>query len=71
MKIAIIGTGISGLTAAYLLNRKHDISVFEAGDTIGGHTATVDIQMPMVKSWRLIPALLSITNGPIRILLNC
>ena len=46
MKIAIIGTGISGLTAAYLLNRKHDISVFEAGDTIGGHTATVDIQMP-------------------------
>ena len=46
MKIAIIGTGISGLTAAYLLNRKHDITVFEANDTIGGHTATVDIQMP-------------------------
>lgn len=46
MKIAIIGTGISGLTAAYLLNRKHDITVFEAADTIGGHTATVDVQMP-------------------------
>lgn len=46
MKIAIIGTGISGLTCAYLLNRKHDITVFEAGDTIGGHTATVDIRMP-------------------------
>jgi predicted NAD/FAD-binding protein len=46
MKIAIIGTGISGLTAAYLLNRKHDITVYEAGDTIGGHTATVDIQLP-------------------------
>jgi predicted NAD/FAD-binding protein len=46
MKIAIIGTGISGLTAAYLLNRKHDITVYEAGDTIGGHTATVDVEMP-------------------------
>lgn len=46
MKIAIIGTGISGLTCAYLLNRKHDITVFEAGDSIGGHTATVDIEMP-------------------------
>ncbi|MBK8103649.1 MAG: FAD-dependent oxidoreductase [Cellvibrionales bacterium] len=46
MKIAIIGTGIAGLTAAYLLNRKHDITVFEAGSTIGGHTATVDITMP-------------------------
>ena len=46
MRIAIIGTGIAGLTAAYLLNRKHDITVFEAGDSIGGHTATVDINMP-------------------------
>lgn len=46
MKIAIIGTGISGLTCAYLLNRKHDITVFEASNTIGGHTATVDITMP-------------------------
>lgn len=46
MKIAIIGTGISGLTCAYLLNRKHDITVFEAADSIGGHTATVDIEMP-------------------------
>jgi predicted NAD/FAD-binding protein len=46
MKIAIIGTGISGLTCAYLLNRRHDITVFEASENIGGHTATVDIQMP-------------------------
>ena len=45
MKIAIIGTGISGLTCAYLLNRQHDITVFEAGNSIGGHTATVDIEM--------------------------
>ena len=46
MKIAIIGTGISGLTCAYLLNRRHEITVFEASNNIGGHTATVDITMP-------------------------
>ncbi|PTQ67723.1 NAD(P)/FAD-dependent oxidoreductase [Pseudomonas sp. GV071] len=45
MKIAIIGSGISGLTTAYLLNRQHDIQVFEASDWIGGHTHTVDVQV--------------------------
>jgi predicted NAD/FAD-binding protein len=43
MKIAIIGSGISGLTSAYLLNRQHDIHVFEASSWIGGHTHTVDV----------------------------
>ena len=45
MKIAIVGIGIAGLTSAYLLNRKHDISVFEAADWIGGHTHTVDVSV--------------------------
>lgn len=45
MKIAIIGTGISGLTAAYLLHRHHDITIYEANDYIGGHTATVDVEL--------------------------
>ena len=40
MKIAIIGTGISGNTAAYHLHKQHDITVFEAGNHIGGHTHT-------------------------------
>lgn len=44
MKIAIIGSGISGLTNAYLLNRKHHITVFEASDWIGGHTHTVEVK---------------------------
>ena len=44
-KIAIIGSGISGLTAAYLLNKKHDVTVFEAGDYIGGHTHTVPVTL--------------------------
>ena len=45
MRIAIIGSGIAGLTCAYLLNRKHAITVFEAGDWIGGHTHTVDVEV--------------------------
>ena len=43
-KIAIIGSGISGLTCAYLLAKKYDITVFEKNDYIGGHTATVDVE---------------------------
>ena len=42
-RIAIIGSGISGLTCAYLLSRKHHITLFEANNYLGGHTATVDI----------------------------
>lgn len=45
MRIAIVGTGISGLTAAFLLHKDHDISVFEAGNYIGGHTHTVTISV--------------------------
>ena len=41
MKIAIIGTGIAGMTAAYSLCREHDLTVFEANSYIGGHTNTV------------------------------
>lgn len=43
MRIAIIGTGISGLTCAHLLHPHHHITVFEAGDYIGGHTHTVKV----------------------------
>ena len=43
MKIAIVGSGISGMTAAYLLNRKHDITLFEKDNRLGGHTATKNV----------------------------
>lgn len=42
--IAIIGSGVSGLTAAYLLSKKNNVTVFEKEPIIGGHTATVDIE---------------------------
>lgn len=44
MKIAVIGSGIAGLVAAYRLHSKHVITVFEANDYVGGHTNTVEIE---------------------------
>ncbi|MFV0928530.1 NAD(P)/FAD-dependent oxidoreductase [Pseudomonas palmensis] len=45
MKIAIIGSGIAGLTCAHLLQRQHAITLYESSDRIGGHTHTVDVQL--------------------------
>jgi predicted NAD/FAD-binding protein len=44
MRIAVIGSGISGMTAAYRLNASHDVTVYEAGASAGGHTNTVDVE---------------------------
>jgi predicted NAD/FAD-binding protein len=44
MNIAVIGGGISGLTAAYLLGNDHQVSVFEKDDHAGGHTLTLDVE---------------------------
>lgn len=43
MKIAIIGTGIAGMTAGHLLHGRHELTLFEAGDYIGGHTNTIEV----------------------------
>jgi uncharacterized protein len=43
MNIAIVGSGISGLVAAHQLHRHHKITVFEAGEHIGGHTHTIPV----------------------------
>jgi len=44
MRIAIIGTGVAGLVTAHLLQDRHDITVFEARDRIGGHVNTIAIE---------------------------
>lgn len=46
MNIAIIGAGISGLGAAYLLGKHHRITLYEASAYLGGHSRTVEVAMP-------------------------
>lgn len=43
LKIAVIGSGVAGLTAAYLLNKKHAVTLIEKEDRIGGHTRTLTL----------------------------
>ena len=46
MRIAVIGSGISGVTAAWLLAPAHDVTILEAADRLGGHTNTVRLDLP-------------------------
>lgn len=43
LRIAVVGTGISGLSAAWLLSKRHEVTVYEADERIGGHSNTVDV----------------------------
>ena len=42
-RIAVIGSGISGLAAAYCLNRKHEVHLFKKDTRLGGHTHTIKV----------------------------
>lgn len=70
MNIAIIGSGIAGLTCAWRLAGHHQVTLFEAGATPGGHTATVDVATPQ-GTGPSIPDLSSTTIAPIRALWAC
>ena len=44
MRIAVVGSGIAGLASAWLLSRKHDVTLFEANSYFGGHTHTHEVE---------------------------
>lgn len=44
-RIAVIGSGISGLASAWLLAREHEVVLYEAGSYFGGHSNTVDVTL--------------------------
>ena len=52
LKVAIVGSGISGLAAAHALQERADITLFESGSYFGGHTHTVDITLPTPQGLR-------------------
>jgi predicted NAD/FAD-binding protein len=43
LRVAVVGTGVSGISAAWLLKQRHDIHVFEKSPWVGGHCSTVDV----------------------------
>ena len=46
MRVAVVGAGVSGLVVAHLLQRAHDVTVFDANGYAGGHTNTVRVDTP-------------------------
>jgi len=61
MRVAVVGSGISGLAVAHTLQGKADVTLFEAGNYFGGHTHTVDITLPAAETG--IPQTFGVDTG--------
>ena len=48
MKIGVVGSGISGLSASYYLSKKHIVDLFEKEDHFGGHSHTIEIELSLI-----------------------
>ena len=48
MKIAVVGSGISGLSSAYYLSKKHKVDLFEKQDRFGGHSYTLEVEFKQI-----------------------
>ena len=70
LKIAVIGAGAAGLTAAYLLSKEHHVSLFEKNKYFGGHANTITVEDEVTVNWLLIRVLLCIMIKTIQILQN-
>jgi len=55
LKIAVVGTGVAGLSAAWLLNRDHDVVIYEKEKRLGGHCNTVDVPIQSATGEASIP----------------
>jgi len=55
MRVAVVGSGVSGISAAWLMNHRHDVTVFEKGPWVGGHCNTVDAVFDSAAGKKTIP----------------
>ena len=70
-KVAVIGAGVAGLTAAYVLQRRYDVTLFEADDRLGGHAHTHDVVTADGHDGTSTPASSCTTTAPTRTCCGC
>ena len=70
MRIAIVGSGVSGLVCAHLLHARHDVVLYEADDRPGGHSHTHRVELPDATA-RSTPGSSSTTSAPTRCSAGC